>query len=288
MDIDIRTIDADEYADALIDAIYDDPQRALALNFGHANIHYMSDKCEQEMLTRMIREDKTQVSVFLNQEEAIDLILNAAVFRADDIAGWMTEDRRFYDNPKDYHELVITAPMHENTGLLLNDKLKEYEADSVRLVLRRDYTDAPFGFRVETAYPVLENEKTATPIKELNRKEIALTNEFIFESTMQKAAFLTSGHQGIHVSDLSKQDPPEIMYQSRQGEVRYLAYVKENDMKIQRIDKATGERSNITPLQLEKEHPAMASVLKEATYYVRGEEPAVKTHTVTHGDDCSL
>ncbi len=271
MEINIRTIDPETYRNMLDDAIWSNPKQTLAIDLGHSQIHFQSENVEKEMLKRIIEENKENVSVFTSKENAMDMVQNASSFVVDKIAAWMTEERTVFSDPKDYHELAIDVNMQEETGITMNRQLEERHTDSVRLILRRDYSEAaPFGFRLETAYPLLSEHNHEEPFKVLSPKEVVANHQYEFETTISRTAFLCSGQKDIDVRLMRDKDHNDyIRFKTKERDEQYIAYLHPENLKIFRFQGENG-KERLTPEQLEEDCPKLTAILKDALYYQRG------------------
>lgn len=247
------------------DAIWEDPEKALGLNLGFADIHLQSADPELDMLKEIVHKNKAEASAFVTKESGIRNIQDAVFFEINKVLAWLTEKRKNFDNPRDYHELILDVYMQEETGILLNNKLQEFATDSVRVVLRRDYNNTEYGFRVDTAYPIITKEPQL--IRVLNRRDIA--NKIDFVSKLQKIAFLTNGENDINASYMQTSAGEDcIRYDTHQQNELYVAYLKPETFSIYR--KSDGTNEKVSPEQLEERCPKMAEVLKDALFYQVG------------------
>lgn len=265
-------MDPDKYLQCLEDMVWDDPKTALSMESGHTNIHFQKDSVK-DMITRIIREGVDGAGGFASPEDAMELIQNAVIYRSQEIADWMMSKRMEFDDPRDYHTKAFTVYMGENevTGRNYDDKFREMESHAVKIVLKRDYSDyAPLGFCLITAYPEINEEHTKYTGKQLSPRDIAQNKLYDFRSGTEKAAFLTKDNSyGVKVRYAEDRDHNEYAsFSVRNGDVRYTAYLAENELKI--VRQSLSEKKRLDPTELEQEYPKLSSVLKDALYYQRG------------------
>ena len=262
---DFKHGDQDVYKQDLEDNIWGDVENVLAIRAGHSVIHFTDANGITPMIERIIDERKNEISMFHSKEDAYELFENAIFNQASTIANWMFSDRRDYTNQRNYAELILNVYMGESTGVSLNSRLEERNANSILLMLRRDYSTT-YGFRLETAYPTIDLNHPEPVIKQYDRREIISGDYYQFHSNLHAIAFLTDYDRSVNVSLRKDESYNEyIRFKSNIESASYVAYLYENRCSIRKIDH--GEKMELTPMDLETQCPNLAVVLKDALYY---------------------
>ena len=184
----IRRMDPELYQEKLEDAVMDDVACILNVNKGHSSVLHAGQSMN-DMISRLIREEKQAVSSFYNSDSLIENLQDAVYFQARNISDWISSNRIDYDNPKNYQEIAFSMHMADESigqGVLKNGKIME--SSEMIIVLQRDISgESPFGFFVKTAYVDVQNEKSVEIGKiDLNK---FIQKDMHFDSDIQRTYF---------------------------------------------------------------------------------------------------
>lgn len=126
---------------------------------GHIDKHVC--RSSFDLLDQIVNTPKDDyLSVFENEEEMYDLVINAIYSRIKTIATWVSSDSRDLSS-YDYGRLDLHIDMKEPVGIGYSSQFEELQTNYLTLILARDF-DSPVGFHVTTAYPNLDLEAIHT------------------------------------------------------------------------------------------------------------------------------
>ncbi len=202
------------------------------------------------MISRMIEENVTGTGSFVgSREDAVDWIVNAAVFNAEDITNWIVTPKFAFSNITDYHRHVLTVFMGPDEipgiGLELSDdeqSMVKKISHSVTMVMERDHS-CPYGFYLKTAYPNI-HDKHAEIVDTITKEDIINDRLYKFDDKLSLAVFWFSD-QGINfqyrIDDTHepylKIDDRQTNYTAflRPTSVKYYKYYDTEDGKCQKL-----------------------------------------------------
>ncbi|MCD8084614.1 MAG: hypothetical protein LUE86_14190 [Clostridiales bacterium] len=201
-------------------SLWDNPESALAMNFGHTkNLHV--GRTNSELLSRLVHDGKPAVSSFIDYDTMMDSVVNAVSYHADKIAGWLQSGRREFENPRDYGHYAIRVDIDgEPLGHGFKPDLKEYETPVVAVILERDLSDhAPFGFVLKTA------QETGLSF---TKAQVRDENIVDFKGAAEEAAFCLMGEfPGISIhAEKDRCHEEEIAIRKVEEQTHYCAFVK--------------------------------------------------------------
>lgn len=219
----IMHMDPDKYQLLLEKQIFDQIETISNINKGHSkDLHIQMT--DEEMITRLIAEEKSAVSCFDDQEELLDSIADGIYFKAKDITDWILSSHLDFTNKQDYHAKIININIWDDkigSGFVNeNGKIKEKESGVITIILQRDFSDeSAFGFFVKTAYVNIEDRTAKYTGKEFNRKEILSNENIIFSSDIKRTYYYEK-------TNIKK--PEYLKYKTDSGK-EYMMYINEKN-----------------------------------------------------------
>lgn len=95
----IRRMDPELYQEKLEEAVMDDVSCILNVNKGHSSTLH-TDISIDDMITRMVKEEKQAVSSFYDAETLVSTLQDAIYYKAKEISNWNIRKDRFQRTPK--------------------------------------------------------------------------------------------------------------------------------------------------------------------------------------------
>ena len=204
----LKYMDRKTLSQELQDAVWNNPESALGINFGHTKDLHVG-KSDSELVLQMCDAGKSAASCFIDQNIMVESLSHAILYCADKIADWVQTD------------------------------LKKYETPCIRVVLERDMSDiAPYGFLLTTAYAdITDPEAKATGIQ-FTKEQVKEENLIDFRSCEQETAFYLSGdYPGLRIAVTKdrmgcnqltfKKNLPERQLTAHLNQGRVAAFVRE-------------------------------------------------------------
>ncbi len=220
--------------DALFEAGELNPREIDPLDIaagGHAIQKHAAPLSDEQLISRIIKEGVNGVSYFLSPRVAYDSILNAAIYKSNEICNWQMKEPSEFASQKEFHTLSISVYL--GTDIIgrcfdhKKDKITELDCHSVTVGLKRN-PEAPCGFSVTTAFP---SQDGATPTgKEFRPKDIIEKGLYRFRSNIEKVAYLCSSYmKNISVEFHSYKGNDYLRFYSKKGDVKYISYFDEKN-----------------------------------------------------------
>lgn len=270
--------DPQKMLDDFQDMLWDDPKTALAMGLGHSEIHMIENESLESMVSRLLEEQVRGVGSFVgDEEEIVENIANAAMFKAKAITKWATSSRADFDRPDEYKTLAFTVFMGEDeiTGVGLEEnnehKLEKKLSRSIRMVLSRD-KDCMFGFYLKTAYPNIHDEYAETTGEFYDKEAILQKHLYKFTDRMSLASFISDN---TNIRSYYRTDSSHEPYlYVRDNRTEYVAYIKEYDTKFYRIAQSPDgtskkEKQKVSREEVESNAPDFMEDIKKMEKTIR-------------------
>ena len=257
----IRRMDPELYQEKLEDAVMDDVACILNVNKGHSSVLHAGQSMN-DMISRLIREEKQAVSSFYNSDSLIENLQDAVYFQARNISDWISSNRIDYDNLKNYQEIAFSMHMADESigqGVLKNGKIME--SSEMIIVLQRDISgESPFGFFVKTAYVDVQNEKSVEIGKiDLNK---FIQKDMHFDSDIQRTYFTIRNKypsENIQLKTRNGQEFIQIAKSIDNGKI--IAYIDKDSFVIKKYEDNKCQKISLGKCILD--HPEMANIITD-------------------------
>lgn len=258
----IRRMDPEVFQETLKEAVMDDVACVLNINKGHATSLHAGQSIN-DMVNRLIKEEKQAVSSFLDTDSLIYDLQDAIYYSANDIANWISMDRNEFKNPQDYHEMAFSLHMDEDAignGILKDGSLKE--TTEMTVVLQRDFTgESPFGFFVKTAYADIQHEKAILTGK-IDLQEYIHRN-IKFKTPLEKAYYdLRNKYPNDNIQLRQKQGQQYIQVSKNNEDRRIMIYINELDQTIKEYNGNSCNRLSLGKCFID--YPDIVSLINDA------------------------
>lgn len=235
----LKYMDRKTLSQELQDAVWNNPESALGINFGHTKDLHVG-KSDSELVLQMCDAGKSAASCFIDQNIMVESLSHAILYCADKIADWVQTDRKEFKNPADYRKFIFSLNIDgDPIGYGFKQDLKKYETPCIRVVLERDMSDIdPYGFLLTTAYAdITDPEAKATGIQ-FTKEQVKEENLIDFRSCEQETAFYLSGdYPGLRIAVTKdrmgcnqltfKKNLPERQLTAHLNQGRVAAFVRE-------------------------------------------------------------
>ena len=135
----IRRMDPELYQEKLEEAVMDDVSCILNVNKGHSSTLH-TDISIDDMITRMVKEEKQAVSSFYDAETLVSTLQDAIYYKAKEISNWITSEKIDFKEPQNYHTLAFTLDMGDDPvghGITIDGR--ELATTMTTVVLQRDF-----------------------------------------------------------------------------------------------------------------------------------------------------
>lgn len=241
----LRTIGPDQYKALLEERIYDEVDTIVNISKGHSKeLH--ADMTHNEMLQRVVRERKDNISSFYDEELLKEAISDAIYYKLDEVSTWMTSERYEFDKPQDFQTFVISLDMGgEPLGSGFEAKLKngrheyvEKESSAVKLVLQRSLDDeSPFGFFLKTAYVDIGHKNAKETGTKYTSKEVALNENVKFKDNWEKLYYVTKeSNPGLDVNLKNRSGEQNLALYFRENEEKISAFIDDKGIRLKSFD----------------------------------------------------
>ena len=232
---------------------------------GHAIEKHATPLSDEQLISRIIKEDVGGVSYFMSPRVAYDSILNAAIYKSDEICNWQMKEPSEFQSQKDYHSFTISVYLgNDILGRCFQhkkDKITELDCHTITVGLKRN-PEAPCGFSVTTAFP---NPEKATPTgREFRPKDIIEKGLYRFRSNVEKVAYLCSSYmKNVNIEFHTYKGNDYLRLYSKKNGVRYVSYFDEkNWAEINRI--SGNQTQSLLLSELKEEYPELEKNIRWA------------------------
>lgn len=255
----LNKLSYEQYLDYFDDNIFDDIDTIINISKGHSREMHIGLSDEQ-MLERIIKEGKSGVSTFLNEEEMKEFMIDALYYVDGQIATWMTSERNEFKNPKDYHNFVVTVDMKEDivVGRGFNSDFKEYNTPVINIILQRDISgESPMGFFVKTAYADIFHENAKETGVQYSINEILNNEKIHFSDDISKLYFILQQqykNESIQLKENKGQKFIQMNFQNNDDKI--IAYINNIDTTIKRYKNDSCKKLSYAECFFENSHAA--------------------------------
>ncbi len=162
------------------------------------------DVSDVQMMEKLQRDDKKSVSRFYDDADSDAFIIRAVLDAEGDIMNWVKDPNQSDDYPLSVPVLAseLQNSDHLGVGFTYDDKniIREYTSDTLMVVLRKD-AEAPYGFGLLTAYPLMDKNVLEPTHRNIN-KVMTQTRTYQYASPCKKAFldYQTHEHSNTRVS----------------------------------------------------------------------------------------
>ena len=233
----IRRMDTELYQEKLEEAVMDDVSCILNVNKGHSSTLH-TDISIDDMITRMVKEEKQAVSSFYDAETLVSTLQDAIYYKAKEISNWITSEKIDFKEHQNYHTLAFTLDMGDDPvghGITIDGR--ELATTMTTVVLQRDFSDeSPFGFFVKTAYVDIFHERAEETGLRVNIPDF-IQNKMPFTSNIEKAYHcLKHEYPDKKIWLQNNKGNSEIKISEDNGDNKYIAYISELGTKIKKAE----------------------------------------------------
>ena len=259
--------DIEEYEKELFNTALDCPEVLANIHKGHAlNLH--ADKTDMELLSRMVRENKSEASTFIEIDDypIISRIGDALANKAPDIANWACSKRNEFSDSREYHQMVLDVNLgyDEPIGFGFKSDLEKYATDTIRIVLQRDNDgENQFGFFVLTAYPDID-KGISTGVKYEANDILGKADELTILEKMKLGAREFSVKTNIETNKFTGEQELAVLAKINNKE-SYVAFMTEKETKIKSFKENLSQ--TITKDTLAEECPTLAKAINQIELY---------------------
>lgn len=244
----LRNMDQNKYRDMLEVAAFDEIETMLNISKGHCREMH-EGLTDEDMLNRMIKEEKENVSSFWDKESVEDGISNVIAYRTKEITEWLFKERYEFKQPKDYQMLCIEADIGGESvghGFVKNgNNFSEKETSAVRIILQRDMDgESPFGFYIKTAYTDIEHKNAIETGLSLSKEELLKNPDISFNSSMHQLYFaINDKYKNVNIYQRTNSDTREpyiklIFPETEKGRIEAFITEKDYSLKLIHLDKS--------------------------------------------------
>lgn len=203
-------ISKQEYKEQLLAAIDDMDHSILdrlhADSFGHVSRHDGAKLSDADMITRIIDENKDQISIFDTDEDMDQITRDVLYYKIDDIVNWLYSN--WYDPSvsgknadMDYSHYACSVNFGDVIGRGFDSTFTEFQTQHLMIVLGRDdsrFTGNEFGFYIKTMYPDLTTEPILTG-RHYSKEEIIAKKLYQTSSVVRRVAFQVGKVPGYEI-----------------------------------------------------------------------------------------